>query len=129
MGRCPGRAQTEQDRTTPLGVMNRYFVEKVAAIQPLDELRVRATFQDGFTGEVDLSPLLECGPIFEPLRDPSKFRQVTDVHGDPVWPDDLDLSPGALRAWCEAGRFMDYDETDNWIAEHLPPPQAMARSE
>jgi hypothetical protein len=106
--------------------MNRYFVEKVTAIEPLDGLRVRVIFRDGFTGEVDLSPLLDCGPIFAPLRDASYFRQVTVVHGAPLWPDDLDLSPGALRAWCEAGRFMDYDETDAWIAEHIRPPERMA---
>lgn len=34
------------------------------------------------------------------------------------WADDLELSPGALRAWCEAGKFMNHDETDAWIEEH-----------
>jgi len=109
--------------------MNRYFTEKVTAIAAVGGRRVRVTFQDGFTGEVDLAPLLDCGPIFEPLRDEASFKQVTVAHGAPLWPDDTDLSPGALRAWCEAGHFMDYDETDAWIAEHIRPPETMARAQ
>ncbi|MGA3170349.1 MAG: DUF2442 domain-containing protein [Chthoniobacteraceae bacterium] len=106
--------------------MNRYFTERVTAIEAIGGRRVRVTFQDGWTGEVDLTPLLDCGPIFERLRDEASFNQVTVAHGAALWPDDLDLSPGALRAWCEAGRFMDYGETDGWIAEHIRPPETVA---
>ena len=106
--------------------MNRYFTETVTAIEAFGGHRVRVTFQDGFTGEVDLTPLLDCGPIFEPLRDESVFRQVTVANGAPLWPDDLDLSPGALRAWCEAGKFMDYEETDAWIEQHITAPERVA---
>lgn len=106
--------------------MNRYFTETVTAIEAIGGRRVRVTFQDGFTGEVDLTPLLDCGPIFEPLRDESIFKQVTVAHGAPLWPDDLDLSPGALRAWCEAGKFMDYEETDAWVEQHIVAPERVA---
>ncbi len=94
--------------------------QTVTAIEPLaSSYRVRAIFSDGFTGEVDLTPLLECGPIFEPLRDPAFFRRVkVSSYGVPEWSDQLDLSPGSLRAWCEAGQFMDYEQTDAWIADH-----------
>ena len=106
--------------------MNRYLTEKVTAIQPLDGCRLRVTFADGFIGEADLAPLLDAGPIFAPWRDPGFFRRVNVVCGVPEWGDDLDLSPGSLRAWCEAGRFLDYDETDAWIAEHSNPAQSVA---
>jgi hypothetical protein len=106
--------------------MNRYFTDRITAIQAIGGRRVRVTFRDGFAGEVDLTPLLDCGPIFEPLRDESTFKQVTVAHGAPLWPDDLDLSPGSLRAWCEAGTFMDYDETHAWIEQHTGTPQKVA---
>jgi hypothetical protein len=106
--------------------MNRYFTEKITAIEATGGHRVLVTFKDGFVGEVDLTPLLECGPIFEQLRDETIFKQVSVAHGAPLWPDDLDLSPGALRAWCEAGRFMDYEETDGWIEQHARSPETVA---
>ena len=99
--------------------MNRYFTEEVTAIEATGGHRVRVTFRDGFTGEVDLTPLMDCGPIFQPLRDESIFKQVTVADGAPLWPDDLDFSPGTLRAWCEAGKFMDEDETYSWIQQHI----------
>lgn len=105
-----------------------YLSQSVTTIKPIGSgYRVRATFADGFTGEVDLAPLLTCGPIFEPLRDPSFFRRMNvSAYGVPEWSDVLDLSPGSLRAWCEAGRFMDYEETDAWIARHSAAPARVA---
>ena len=104
-----------------------HLAESVSAIEPLERYRIRATFGDGFTGEVDLAPLLSCGPIFEPLRELSFFRRVNvSPYGVPEWPDELDLSPASLRAWCEAGRFMDFEETDAWIAQHGGAPEKVA---
>lgn len=103
------------------------MTQKVTAIEPLDRYRVKVTFADGFSGEVDLAPLLNCGPIFQPLRDLDFFRRVTIApDGVPEWSDDLDLSPDSLRAWCEAGRFMDYEETDDWIQQHSSTPEKVA---
>lgn len=101
-----------------------YLLQKITAIEALHDQRVRVTFSDGFAGEVDLGPLLDCGPIFAPLADPEVFRAVRVIPGwgVPEWPGAIDLSPGSLRAWCEAGRFMDYDETDAWISRHSHPP-------
>lgn len=93
-------------------------LQTLTAIEAIGGRRVRATFEDGFTGVVDLSPLLDCGPIFEPLSHENIFKAVTVSRGAPLWPGDLDLSPEALRAWCEAGRFLDYEETDEWIERH-----------
>jgi len=105
----------------------KYYLQSITAIEPLDGYIVKVTFADGFTGSVDLSPLIGRGPIFEPLRDIEYFRKVhVSEFGAPEWSEKLDLSPGSLRAWCEAGRFMDYDETDRWIEQHSGPAQEVA---
>jgi hypothetical protein len=99
-------------------VSAKYFAQKVTAIRTLDGRRVHVTFLDGFEGEADLGPLIGKGPLYEPLREDKSFHAVVIEHGVPVWPGDFDLSPGTLRAWCEAGRFLDHDEADQWIEEH-----------
>jgi len=106
--------------------MNNYYEEKVKAIRPLDGRRVHVIFSDGFEGETDLGPLIGQGPLYEPLREDETFRAVVIEHGIPIWPGDFDFSPGTLRAWCEAGRFMDWDETDRWIEQHCGSPEKVA---
>lgn len=106
--------------------MKDYFEEKVNAIRPLDGRRVHVVFHDGFEGEVDLAPLIGKGPLYEPLRADESFRAVTVERGVPMWPGDFDLSPGTLRVWCEVGRFMDWEETDQWIDQHCGSPEKAA---
>ena len=50
-----------------------YFVTQV---EVLDDYRLRLSFEDGTTGEVDLSDLLARGGVFAQLRDVAYFRQV-----------------------------------------------------
>jgi hypothetical protein len=54
----------------------------------------RVTFDDRAVREVDLNGQLE-GPVFEPLRDPKLFAQVTvdPESGTVVWPTGADLDP------------------------------------
>jgi Protein of unknown function (DUF2442) len=53
-------------------------------------------FEDGSAGEIDLSGEL-WGPVFEPLKDPSFFRQVTVAeYGTIAWPNGADLAPEFL---------------------------------
>lgn len=54
-------------------------------------------FQDGSSGEVDISPSFK-GPIFEPLRDLTFFRQVRvdSEIGTIVWPNGADVAPETL---------------------------------
>ncbi len=54
-------------------------------------------FEDGSEGEVDLSDQL-YGPVFEPLRDVSYFRQVqvNPELGTIAWPNGADLAPEFL---------------------------------
>lgn len=54
------------------------------------------TFEDGTTGEINLSDRL-FGPMFEPLKDPAYFAQVSvDAFGAICWPNGADLAPDAL---------------------------------
>ena len=54
-------------------------------------------FQDGTSGEVDISPSFK-GPVFEPLRDIDFFKQVqVDPEiGTIVWPNGADVAPETL---------------------------------
>jgi hypothetical protein len=108
--------------------MNQYYGQKVTGVESLGGYRLRITFKDGFIGEIDLSPLIGRGPLYEPLRDVEFFQRVkvSPEWGVPEWADDLELSPGALRAWCEAGKFMDPDETDGWIERNTSAPEKVA---
>lgn len=54
-------------------------------------------FRDGTAGEVDLTPALK-GQVFEPVRDPSFFKQFT-INEDfqtLSWPNGADLAPEYL---------------------------------
>ena len=56
-------------------------------------------FRDGTRGEIDLAPVLE-GPVFEPLRDTTVFRQF-QIHPEfhtLVWANGADLAPEFLRS-------------------------------
>ncbi len=67
---------------------------RVTEVAPLDDHRLRVTFDDGLVRDVDCSFLLH-GTLGEPLRDPDYFRQVRvdEEARTVVWPNGLD--PGA----------------------------------
>ena len=68
-------------------------------------------FRDGRAGEIDLESALR-GPVFEPLKDVSSFRQLF-VHPEfatLAWPNDVDLAPETLYArlaTAAAGKYAD----------------------
>jgi hypothetical protein len=70
---------------------------RVVSVKALPEFRISVRFDDGTSGEVDLSERL-FGPVFEPLaRDPKLFNQVSvDNFGAVCWPNGADLAPDAL---------------------------------
>lgn len=65
------------------------------------------SFNDGARGIVDVAPLLS-GTMFEPLRDPTYFAQVTldPVCGTVVWPNGADFAPEALHDLMQARRIL-----------------------
>jgi hypothetical protein len=56
---------------------------------------LRLTLTNGDVVERDIGALL-WGPVFEPLRDDARFRQVFVRAGTVAWPGDLDLDPDVL---------------------------------
>jgi hypothetical protein len=62
------------------------------------DYRIRLRFDDGAEGEVDLADEL-AGPVFQPLRNLSAFRQFhlhPELH-TLVWPNGADFAPEFLR--------------------------------
>jgi hypothetical protein len=71
-------------------------MQAVVSVQPLDNYQLEVAFEDGTNGIVSLKDRL-FGPVFEPLRDPAMFRQVSvDEFGAVCWPNGADLAPDAL---------------------------------
>jgi uncharacterized protein DUF2442 len=69
----------------------------VTFAEPTADFCLRLGFSDGVVKEVYVWDLLE-GPVFEPLKNPAYFRQVTlDCRsGTVVWPNGADFAPEAL---------------------------------
>ncbi len=69
---------------------------RIDKLKVLPEYRLEVEFADGVHGIVDLSQDL-WGPMFEPLRDPDRFAEVTlDEFGAPCWPNGADVAPDAI---------------------------------
>ena len=58
-------------------------------------LEFTVTFADGLTGTVKLLPS-HCYGVFELLKDPDFFNQLTVSEGFVSWPDEIDLAPDAM---------------------------------
>lgn len=73
---------------------------RVAELDALPQHRLRVTFVDGLSGEIDLAQWLLSpritGTIFEPLRDENLFRQAFLDLGTVTWPNGADLAPDAM---------------------------------
>lgn len=84
---------------------------RVVSVTPVPDLRLQVTFVDGTAGEVDLRNFLSSpqtsGTVFEPLRDPSVFAQVSTVLGAVQWANGADLAPDAMYDAIKAhGRWV-----------------------
>lgn len=70
---------------------------RVTKAKLIKDFTLYITFDNGISGEVDLSRELE-GDIFLPLRDPDYFRQFRvdpDIH-TVVWENGADFAPSFL---------------------------------
>ena len=70
---------------------------RVKSVQVLEGFKARLVFTDESAKTIDLGPFLK-GPMFEPLKDPARFREV---RVDPeletiVWPNGADICPDVL---------------------------------
>lgn len=69
----------------------------VSKVQVLEGFTLQITFDDGFVRVVDLEPMM-WGPVFAPLRNRRRFREVrvNRRFGCIEWPNGADLCPDAL---------------------------------
>ena len=67
----------------------------------VEAYRVRLSFSDGTTAEVDLKDSLD-GPIFVPLRDVEYFKSFSIVGHTLAWPNGADFAPEYLRSLVSA---------------------------
>ena len=70
----------------------------VTAVEHIGDYRLRLAFSDGAKGVVDLESAL-WGPVFEPLKDPARFRQfeLSPAMHTICWGDQADFAPEFLR--------------------------------
>ena len=54
---------------------------RVQSAAPLDVPRIRVVFTNGEQREIDLTPYIATGPIFEPVRTNPLFFQSVEVDG------------------------------------------------
>jgi hypothetical protein len=76
------------------------MLKDIVEATPLEGYRVRLRFEDGVTGDVDLSTIVRFEGVFAPLKDPMRFRELR-VHpeiGTIYWPNGADLDPAVLYA-------------------------------
>ena len=73
---------------------------RVTAVETLPGFRLRVTFADGLSGEVDLSGIVHSpkAGVFATLANAGSFAKVRLDHGAVSWPGDLDLAPDAMHA-------------------------------
>lgn len=79
------------------------MIPRVIEARYVDGYTIWLRFNDGVEGEIDLKKEL-WGPIFEPLKDPDRFRQFT-VHPELhtiVWENGADFSPEFLHSCIRA---------------------------
>jgi hypothetical protein len=70
---------------------------RVQAVEPHEIPLVRVTFTNGEERDIDLTPYIAHGPIFEPVRDnPAFFRAVGVEGGTIAWPNGADIDPEVL---------------------------------
>lgn len=70
--------------------------QKVTTIEHRGGFVFYVAFDDGAAADVDLSEFVDIGPIFEPLKDESYFKQARVEGGTIAWPNGADIAPETL---------------------------------
>ena len=67
----------------------------VVSVQPISPLVLAVRFEDGTEGKVRFESSHLSG-VFEALKAPEIFRQVSVEDGAVTWPGEIDLAPDAM---------------------------------
>lgn len=103
-------------------------IYRVTSVNHLGGYRLRVSFDDGLTRDLDLEPVLE-GELYRPLRDPAVFAEVSvdpEVH-TLVWPSGADFDPAILHDWPEREPAM-RDLARSWAPRRVRSTAAPRRS-
>lgn len=71
-------------------------------------LEFAVTFADGLTGAVNILPSHLYG-LFEKLKEPDFFSQLTITDGFIAWPDEIDLAPDVM--------YQAIEQHGEWVLE------------
>jgi len=98
------------------------YLNRVKDFKLLGNYCVRVSFRDGYTAELDLSPLFtnRRGPLLEPFHDPAYFQKAFLDEGTLAWPNGYDICSDVLRFYCERGRVTSREEMDAYFTEETP---------
>jgi len=71
---------------------------RVRAVNALPQWQLAVTFNDGLTGIVDLSALVQApdAGVFAALLDTAFFASASLAYGAVTWPNGADLAPDAM---------------------------------
>ena len=74
-------------------------LHQVVAATPLDDSRIRVSFENGMGGVFDCAPDLK-DKYWSSLANPAFFRQVRVDCGTLCWPNDIDIDPEEVWDDC-----------------------------
>ena len=92
------REQTNTPRHSAPALAPPPATPDVASVKALPGYRLQVTFEDGLTGIVDMSAMVQSSAagVFAVLADPTRFVQAGVSFGAVTWPEGLDLAPDAM---------------------------------
>ncbi len=70
---------------------------KATEVKALADYKIRVAFDDGVSGIVDLTDLVQKG-IFQVLKDVSLFQKVYVAGAAIAWSDELEIDAGSIYA-------------------------------
>lgn len=86
------------------------MLKDVTAVKPLDNHHLELHFEDGVSGIVDLTDLIQFVGVFAPLQNQDYFVQVTvnPEIGTICWPNEADIDPDVLYSMVTGEPIPDF---------------------
>ena len=76
------------------------MLKDIVKVRVLGGYNVYLKYEDGVEGEIDLADIIKFDGVFEPLKEPERFRELylNKELGTICWPCGADLDPDVLYA-------------------------------